>query len=151
MLTEIGRPSKLHCTFHFSNPCKYMPMNNDWQLIHNYLSLQNHAGRIVTTRWVVGLVDLQYRPPRPIFFVVRNRNQQTLHAIITRHVSPGKIIVSLLQIIRQILEEKLGIFLFCTQFNFLITEILMTDGYPPPKFANVNVAIIGHNFTQNSD
>ena len=53
------------------------------------LIFQYNAGRLITTRWVVGLIDLQYNPPRPVFYVVKNRNRETLHAIITRHVLPG--------------------------------------------------------------
>ena len=50
---------------------------------------QNHAGRIVQTRWVVGMVSLQFQPPRPIFHVVQSRDRVTLHGLITTYVLPG--------------------------------------------------------------
>ena len=52
-------------------------------------TFQNHAGRIVQTRWVVGMVSLQFQPPRPIFHVVQSRDQATLHGLISNYVLPG--------------------------------------------------------------
>lgn len=41
------------------------------------------------TRWVVGIVSLDFNPPRARFFVVADRRAQTLHRIILGHVLPG--------------------------------------------------------------
>ena len=46
------------------------------------------------TRWVFGMVSLEFEPPRPIFYVVENRNRETLQNLIVRHCRPGTIIQS---------------------------------------------------------
>ena len=46
------------------------------------------------TRWVFGMVAMEFNPPRPIFYVVNNRSRPTLENIIRLHCRPGTTIHS---------------------------------------------------------
>ena len=47
---------------------------------------------MVSPRWVVGITALEFRPPRPIFYVVERRDGPTLLRIITTHCLPASIV-----------------------------------------------------------
>lgn len=47
---------------------------------------------MVPQKWVFGILCMQYNPPRPLFYVVINRTQRTLHRIIRHHIAPGSTI-----------------------------------------------------------
>lgn len=51
--------------------------------------LQYNRGRIVQTRWVLGMVDTSGDSPKSIFYVVPNRSAATLIPLIRHHVRPG--------------------------------------------------------------
>ena len=79
MVTHIQRP-------------RMMPRTHN---VYGLLSvLQYHRGRLVPTRWVFGMVFTQFDPPRPVFYVVKNRARQTLEPLIVRHCQPGATIWS---------------------------------------------------------
>lgn len=55
--------------------------------------LKYNRGRMVTQRWVFGMVNLD-QPTKPILFYVPRRDATTLTAIIRKYIPPGSTIVS---------------------------------------------------------
>lgn len=59
-----------------------------------WLSLQHNRGRLVKPRWVVGILDKRFQPPRPVFKVVKNRSAQTLTPVIQKYVATGSTVTT---------------------------------------------------------